>query len=334
MPRLAAFFVFCLALVSLHGASPVLVVQNELLPSPASVGASTPQFTKDNNEILLWWLTPDQKGTYQPKGVVFDPKAQSWIELKANPPNSRQQHEVDYGKVVVRNAGRVAKAWFDSTPADPSIQFSLQPDPQAQFLLPLRIEDKRPISIPDLVLLADGTAMVIWWENYNEHEVALWLRRISPGGALSVPVLITTQPSDLGWHWPQLVILKDFDAAPAKLLLAYKVGYDTSSQIVTRLLTIAPATNEARHNPCSTCPDPEDSARGYALRGQVVSFSAEHNILTLLHGEISGILPAGKTEFKVDPTLLQSAATGKELFARIEKRGNDWWLFSPSWIVK
>ncbi|MFT3868128.1 MAG: hypothetical protein QM715_06475 [Nibricoccus sp.] len=198
--------------------------------------------------------------------------------------------------------------------------------------MPLRIEDGRPSGDPDLVLLADGTVFVSWPEHYNQNETALWLRRISPGGALSVPVLLTVFPE--GQPGQRLALVKDFDDKPAQLLLAYAVGQGDTSQILTRLLTIDFATTANRHNPCSNCPDPEDSARGYALRGRVVSISSTGNTLVAKHGGIGEILPAGETEFKIDPVTFKDATPGGEFFARIEKRGGVWWLFSASWVVR
>jgi hypothetical protein len=179
------------------------------------------------------------------------------------------------------------------------------------------------------VLLADGTVFVSWPENYNQNETALWLRRISPGGSLSVPVLLAVLPT--GQPKPKLALAKDYDATPAQLLIAYSLGEGDAAQIVTRLLTIAPPAAAA--NPCQTCPDPDEATRGHALRGRVVTFSAAHSTLTVSHGEIPGVLPSRTTEFKIDPSILKQATPGNEVFARIEKRGTEWWLFAARLIV-
>jgi hypothetical protein len=65
----------------------------------------------------------------------------------------------------------------------------------------------------------------------------------------------------------------------------------------------------------------------------VVSSSADHSTLKISHGAISGVLPAATTEFKVDPATIEQSGTGNEIFARIEKRGDDWWLFAARLIV-
>jgi hypothetical protein len=197
--------------------------------------------------------------------------------------------------------------------------------------MPVRVEDTRPTGAPDLVLLNDGTVFVSWPEHYNQNETALWLRRISPGGSLSVPVLLAVLPA--GQPTPKLALVKNSPGASSQLLLAYTLGESDVSQIVTRLLTIAPPSNGTRANPCIRCPDPDEATRGYALRGRVVSSSADHSTLKISHGAISGVLPAATTEFKVDPATIEQSGTGNEIFARIEKRGDDWWLFAARLIV-
>lgn len=320
MSRLAALLVFCLALAQLRAASPVLTLKNELIPSPAAVGSSALRF----QDRTFLWKTPSKDFG----AAKFNAASRSWENI-ASPGAAGQKPT---RPTVVQNAGRIAKAWFDPAPKDPSIQLSIKPASNENFLMPVRIEDGHPTGDPDLVLLADGTVFVSWPEHYNQNETALWLRRISPGGTLSVPALLAVIPtSQLGQC---LTLLKDFDDKPAQLLLAYTIGQGETAQIATRLLTIDPATDDIRRSPCHNCPTTDDVARGYALRGQVVSFSAEHSTLTLQHNEIVGVLPVGKTTFKVDPAILKSAAPGNELFAHVEKRGNDWWLFNASWVVR
>ena len=50
--------------------------------------------------------------------------------------------------------------------------------------------------------------------------------------------------------------------------------------------------------------------------------------------DFAGVLLAGKTTFKVDPAILKNVAANSELFARIEKRDDSWWLFNASWVVR
>jgi hypothetical protein len=235
------------------------------------------------------------------------------------------------GPVTVRNGGRLATVWFVADKNDPRILLSVSPDAGAHFLMPQRIEDSRPIGAPDIVLLADGTVFASWPEHYNKDETAIWLRRVSPGGDLSVPVLLTTLPTDHAIS--RLVSVKDYDATAAQLLLTYTLGGSDTSQIVTRLLTIPFPGTTPTANPCN-CPTDDEAARGYALKGRIVALSQERGTLTVQHDEIPGVLKAATTEFKTDPFVLKLAAPGNDAFARIELRGTEWWLFSARLIAR
>jgi Copper binding periplasmic protein CusF len=329
MQRLVALLVFCLVLVPLRAASPLLTLENEQFPSPAGVGANNPHFVVTADKaVSLAWIEPDADHTPAGRSARYDPRARAWARPEPGSASVTPTPKQDE-PITVSNAGRMAKAWFEADKKDPRVLVSTSPNAGEQFLMPVRVEDTRPTGTPDLVLLADGTVFVSWPEHYNQNETALWLRRISPGGSLSVPVLLAVLPT--GQPKPKLALVKDYDATPAQLLIAYSLGEGETSQIVTRLLTIAPPAAAA--NPCHACPDPDEATRGHALRGRVVTFSAAHSTLTINHGEIPEVIPGGNTEFKVDPLTLKQAAAGNEVFARIEKRGTEWWLFAARLIV-
>jgi len=333
MKRLAAFLVLYLTLASLlPAASPLLTLENELLPSPASVGARAPQLvTVGSGRVLLSWIEPGSDNAPALYFAQLDPKTHAWGKPSvagstgANPTPTQRFGD----PVTVSNGGRLASVWFVADKQDPRVLLSASPDGGLHFLMPQRIEDNHPIGTPDLVLLNDGTVFASWPERYNKDETALWLRRISPGGDLSVPVLLAVVPSDHAY--PRLALLKDYDATSAQLLLAYTLGEGDAAQIVTRLLTVALPTTAAA-KPCN-CPTDDEVARGYALRGHVVSLIPSREALVMQHDEIPGVLPAAATEFRVDPAVLKLLATGNEIFARVELRGTEWWLFSARLIV-
>ncbi|MBK9990440.1 MAG: copper-binding protein [Verrucomicrobia bacterium] len=333
MQRLVALLLFCLVLAPLRAASPLLTLENELLPSPAPLGASKPLSVGIfNGSLSLAWTTTEHDSSQTIWSSTYNAHKKSWraaIKGQAYVDEHRPS-SADSATVITQNAGRMAKAWFETDEKDPRILVSISPNAGEQFLMPVRVEDTRPTGTPDLVLLADGTVFVSWPEHYNQNETALWLRRISPGGSLSVPVLLAVLPA--GQPAQLLAIVKDYDSTPAQLLIAYTLGAGESAQIVTRLLTIAPPVATA--NPCQICPDPDEAARGHALRGRVVTFSAARGTLTVNHGAIPDVLASGTTEFKVDPAILKQAAIGNEVFARIEKRDTEWWLFAARLILR
>jgi hypothetical protein len=334
MKRLAAFLLFSLTLASLPAASPLLTLDNALLPSPAGVGAQAPQFVATaSGRVLLSWIEPGPGDILALHFAQFDPQTHAWgnpsILSPAGPsPVSAQKTT---GPVTTSNGGRLATVWFVADKNDPRVLLSVSPDAGAHFLMPQRIEDTRPVGAPDLVLLNDGTVFASWLEHYNKDETAIWLRRISPGGDLSTPVLIATLPSDRAS--PHLALVKDYDATSAQLLLAYSLGDGDASQIVTRLLTIPVPGSFPTANPCN-CPTGDEAARGYALRGRIVSLVPARGALAVQHDEIPGVLPTATTEFKTDPSTLKFATVGNEVFARVELRGTEWWLFSARLIVR
>jgi len=334
MKRLVAFLAFSFPFFSLHAASPLLTLDSVQLPSPAGVGASAPQLVVGGDgRILLSWTEPGPDNLHALYAAQFDPQTHVWGKptligpTGANPAPA----QLSAGPVTVRNGGRLATVWFVADKKDPRILLSVSPDAGAHFLMPQRIEDTRPVGAPDVVLLADGTVFASWLEHYNQDETAIWLRRISPGGDLSVPVLLATLPTAAAA--PRLVSAKDYDATAAQLLLTYTLGGGDTSQIVTRLLTIPFPGTTPTANPCN-CPTNEETARGYALKGRIVALSQQRGTLTIQHDEIPGVLKAATTEFKTDPSVLKLAATGNEVFARIELRGTEWWLFSARLIAR
>lgn len=331
MTRLALCLGFFLFFLSARATSPVLTVAaNEQIPSPAPVGATEPAFCRDANGalILCWKESAESAGS-----AVLNPADKTWIQAAARVSDTGKalrRIEAD-GRVVVSESGRQAKAWIEDSSDGRRVQLSLSPDAGAHFLLPLRIDDGHPCGAPDLLLLPDGTVFAAWPEHGDSgDETRLWLRRISPGGSLSVPVLLgsCTAPSpDV-----RIALVNRPETGPVRLLVAYVNGAGDSATIVTRLLAVDPATNTPRKNPCN-CPDDDETAAGYALRGIITALAPDHSTVSIRHNEIPDVLPEGVTEFKVEPSFFAEAKAGGEVLARTEKRGPDWWLLSPRLLV-
>ncbi len=328
---LAVFFLFCNLL---RAASPVLLVDNQRLPSPVPLGCQSMEgFVWRGNELLLCWSVPSS-GSHPLRYALFDASSNSWSQIAVPenlcPPASSALKEPS-ARLVHKN-GRHAKVWTSLSGSEPGVFFSLKPDAQTPFLMPVRIDDGHPCGDPDLALLDDGTAVVSWPEHYAAGETALWLRRISPGGDQSVPVLIAVTPKDSSR--PHLALLQESGGQSARLLLAYRTGAGDTSQVFLHRLDLAPANEAPRRNPCHTCPDTAGSARGHALRGTVVSFSREQETLSLRHEAVEGVIGQGITEFRAAPEVFAQVEAGGEVFVRIEKREGVWWLFSASWVKR
>ena len=333
MKRIAAFLIFHLSLAALHAASPLLIIDNVQLSSPASVGAHTPQFVTANGRVLLSFIQPGPDNLPAHLFARYDPQTRAWSDPVLACSTDTRQNSIlgtnTESPKTVSNSGRIASVCFIADARDPRVLLSFSPDGGEHFLMPLHVEDSKPVGAPDLVLLADGTIFVSWLEQADNDEISIWFRRISSNGELSVPIVLANLPTH---HTaPRLALIKDYDATSAQLLLAYTLGESDTSQIITRLLTI-PIPSAVAAKPCN-CPG-EEAARGYALKGRVISIIAARETLAIQHEEIPGVLAAGTTEFKTDPSLLKFATTGNEVYARIEKRDNQWWLFGARLIMR
>ena len=331
--RLVAQLILCFTLLSARAASPALTLEgNELLRSPAPVSAGKPQFLYDSAGRI--WLQWSEKARDAVGAAAFDVGTRVWMPPCTNQtPTGLPAHAIGKsGEIVVQRDGRKAKAWYEGAACTARVLLSVSPDAGEHFLLPVQIDDSHPCGAPDLVLLSDGTVFAVWPERgLNREETLLWLRRVSPGGSLSVPVLLgsSTAASPI----VQIALVNGFENGTARLLVAYVDGDGDNSHLVIRLVGIEPATQTARHNPCN-CPDDDEAATGYALRGTITKLSPDHGVVSILHGEIPEVLPEGVNEFKVEASFFPQAKEGSEVYGRVEKRGDDWWLFSPRLLVR
>jgi Cu/Ag efflux protein CusF len=73
---------------------------------------------------------------------------------------------------------------------------------------------------------------------------------------------------------------------------------------------------------------------GAPIRGVIKSIDAGENLLVLEHGDVSGMLTAAATTFKVEPSLLQNLKSGAEILGRVEKREGVWCLFYVRVLVR
>jgi len=229
------------------------------------------------------------------------------------------------GPSLAARGPHLAAAWF--TGADgASIQVSASSNAGQQWLMPNRVDDVTPLGRPSVVLLDDGAALAAWVEKDGAKETVL-LRRISSRGTLSVPVRLAQGISGR----PSLVRVKDGDATPAQLLLACTAAPATTEAaapaLIVRLITLPPAAQLAETDACDCDPRPEEQ-RGFALQGKITAIDFDAGTLTVVHEEIPGLMKAATTTFKAAPEVLVAAQTGKRVFARTERIGPDWWLFS------
>jgi Cu/Ag efflux protein CusF len=224
--------------------------------------------------------------------------------------------------------GRVAAVWFTAADNAARVLASVSPDAGARFTLPQRVDLGKPLGRADTVLLRDGSRLVTWLEAGSEKEAGIYLRRLSPMDEAGPPVLLAASSQAHPSGFPRLVLVKDYDATPAQLLLAY-IRDATPSTVHTLLLTLPDLSTLAGRKPCLPCDEEDANAvRGYPVKGRVLGTDPERGQVLVQHEEIPGVMRAMTMAFKVEPAVLPSLQRDRELLGRIERRGREWWLFN------
>ena len=234
------------------------------------------------------------------------------------------------GPQLASVGGRAGIAWFTAAHGEPRVLASVSPDAGARFLQPIRLDHGQPLGRVDTAMLADGSLLVTWLE--GGATPGLWLARIppdfSPGQAVRLAAL---EPTRLR-GFLRLALVKDYDSTPARLVVAF-MGDDAVGALQTLLVTLPDLSTLAGRKPCVPC-DEQDAAavRGYAVKGRIVSVSPERGTVVVQHEEIPGVMRAMTMEFHAAPDVVAEAKPGRPLLARIERRGQPWWIFGVKWL--
>jgi len=238
------------------------------------------------------------------------------------------------GPQLASVAGKVAVAWFTAANGQARVFVSTSTNAGDQFLIPQRIDDHTPVGHVGTVMLRDGTVLVAWVEEAQDKSGGeLWLRRVSPNGELTVPVLLATVPSARVLGVPRIALVKDYDDKPAEVLVSYTLSGGGTTQLATRLLTLPrPNNSDDPSKPCD-CPTSDD-LRGTPVKGRIVNADTKRQSVSLQHGEVPGLLAAETTEVKVDADELKNLHPNVEVLGRIERRQDGWWLFDVRVLVQ
>ena len=228
--------------------------------------------------------------------------------------------------------GQVAAAWFTAAGQEPRVLASRSPDAGARFTQPLRLDLGRPLGRVDTLLLRDGSRLVVWLEAAGETAAGLYLRRLSPADEVGPAVLLAESQSARASGFPRLALVKDYDATPAQVLLAYNQAAAPGT-VHTRLLTLPALSALTGRAPCLPCDEADASAvRGYPIRGRVLGADPDRRQILVQHEEIPGVMRAMTMEFGADPEVVAAALPGRELLGRIERREKTWWIFGVKWL--
>lgn len=85
------------------------------------------------------------------------------------------------GAALASDGQRIAAAWFTAARDQPNLLLAFSNDGGRTFSAPVDIDDGRPIGRTDIVLLADGTALVSWLESTAFGEELRYRRVLDDG---------------------------------------------------------------------------------------------------------------------------------------------------------
>lgn len=227
------------------------------------------------------------------------------------------------GPALSRVGAALGLVWFTAADGDPRVVASTSKAAGRGWSVANRLSGASgaaPVGRPGAALLRNGS---------------LWTSWLEPGGTIALRELRAGGRPDETFYYPvgatgvpQLAVARDVPGKPAQLLLVHEIAGDspTTSELVTNRLTL-PAPTVTLADDCG-CNPTDETVRGHALRGEVVSVDAANERLRISHGEIAGFAPAGERDVRVDVRLLDVLGAGQPFLARLEQRDDgDWWLF-------
>lgn len=116
------------------------------------------------------------------------------------------------GPALGADGDRVGLAWYTQGDATPRVMFAWSSDGGASFADPVRLDAGSPVGRPDMVIEADGSALVAWLEGVGERDAEWRLVRVAPDGSLGEPTLVyatanarSTGFLRLAWAGPDLL---------------------------------------------------------------------------------------------------------------------------------
>jgi hypothetical protein len=111
------------------------------------------------------------------------------------------------GPAIAAEGQRAAVAWFTSAGNVPRVKLAFSNDAGATFGAPIVVDDGNPVGRVDVLLLADGGAMVCWLEKLSDGG-AVRVRRVHPqqlGGKLDRAVTVAPSGTARSNGFPQMV---------------------------------------------------------------------------------------------------------------------------------
>ena len=227
------------------------------------------------------------------------------------------------GPRLASDGGRLAAAWFTGADHDPRVLASFSPDAGIRFLMPLRVDRGHPTGHVDTLILHDSALLVTWVEN----DGSVWLRRISPDFTIDEPVALAPAGGVALQTVPRAALVRDYAGGKsAAQFVAVFAGKEKTAALHTVLVTVPEGELVEAEKNCDCAPTVEQ-LQGFSMRGGIVAIDADAPALTVRHGEIPGVLPAGTHAFRVAPDVPKAVQTGRQFLGRIDRRDGTWWVF-------
>jgi hypothetical protein len=107
------------------------------------------------------------------------------------------------GPSVAAVGRRVAVAWFTGAKETPRVKLAFSTDGGASFGSPIQVDDGAPVGRVEVVLLADGSAMIAWLERV-EKAGEIRVRRIGLDGKRDPAITIAQSTAARASGFPQL----------------------------------------------------------------------------------------------------------------------------------
>lgn len=111
------------------------------------------------------------------------------------------------GPALDARGDRVAAAWFTSAADTDRVLLAFSNDGGATFGAPIRVDPGSPIGRADVILLEDGSALVLWLEGVGKGpEAKVSVRRVEPGGRKEPVLTVANTTSARSSGLPRMVL--------------------------------------------------------------------------------------------------------------------------------
>lgn len=108
------------------------------------------------------------------------------------------------GPAIAASGRNVAVAWFTAANAKSQVKVAFSSDSAETFGAPIVVDDGRPIGRVDVVVLAQGVALVSWLEQ-AQKGTELRVRRVSPDGTRGEALTVADSSAARSSGFPRMV---------------------------------------------------------------------------------------------------------------------------------